>query len=438
MTTTATAPPAASLLRRLTASLLPGSRQGRIMAAGTTVDAVANGLYLATATLYFVHYLNISAVAVGTAIASANVVGLISPLVFGPVADRFGARPVYVALTLARGAGFIGYALVGSYAGYLVVTCFTIAAARACSPLLQVIVGEFEGAAERTKTMASLRAITNIGLTAGFLLAALVQAAHSRAAFVALFLFNAAAFTAVALAVVRAGRVAGGAEAPAPAAGAAPAEAAATGGSPYRDRRFLLVTAANAILMLHDCVLFILLPLWVVERAGLPASASSGLLAINTVLTVVLQLSVGRLAQGLARALKMLRVACLFLVLACAFFAFADGRGEYLALGAAVVAVAMLTVGENLHAVSRWEISYELAPPAGRSSYLSLFSTGMSAQLIIGPFLATGLLLPAGAAGWVLLAALFAGATAVTVLASRGAVAAERATSTAEPEALTS
>ncbi|MFD8087820.1 hypothetical protein ACFV4F_39735, partial [Kitasatospora sp. NPDC059722] len=115
-----------------------------------------------------------------------------------------------------------------------------------------------------------------------------------------------------------------------------------------------------------------------------------------------------------------------------------DGRGEYLALGAAVVAVAMLTVGENLHAVSRWEISYELAPPAGRSSYLSLFSTGMSAQLIIGPFLATGLLLPAGAAGWVLLAALFAGATAVTVLASRGAVAAERATSTAEPEALTS
>ncbi|MFE2721831.1 MFS transporter [Kitasatospora sp. NPDC059327] len=418
MTRTDTPTRAAGLLGRLTATLLPSSRQGRIMAAGTTVDAVANGLYLATATLYFVHYLDISAVAVGTAIAAANIAGLLSPLVFGPVADRFGARPVYVALTLVRGLGFIGYALVGSYAGYLVVTCLTIAAARACSPLLQVIVGEFEGAAERTKTMASLRAITNIGLTAGFLLAALVQAAQSRAAFVALFLFNAAAFAAVALAVVRAGRVAGSV-APAPAA--ATAEAGAPSGSPYRDRRFLLVTAANAVLMLHDCVLFILLPLWVVERAGLPASASSALLAINTVLTVVLQLSVARFAQGLTKALRMLRIACLFLVLACAFFAFADGRGKVLALAAAVVAVALLTVGENLHAVSRWEISYELSPPAGRSRYLSLFSTGMSAQLIVGPFLATGLLLPSGAVGWVLLAALFAGATTVTVLAGRTA-----------------
>ncbi|MFF1796248.1 MFS transporter, partial [Kitasatospora sp. NPDC058263] len=339
MTHTDAPPRAAGLLSRLTATLLPASRQGRIMAAGTTVDAVANGLYLATATLYFVRYLDITAVAVGTAIAAANIAGLLSPLVFGPLADRLGARPVYVALTLVRALGFIGYALVGSYAGYLVVTCLTIAAARACSPLLQVIVGEFEGAAERTKTMASLRAITNIGLTAGFLLAALVQAAHSRAAFVALFLFNAAAFAAVALAVVRAGRVAGSSAAPA----AAPAEAGAEGGSgsPYRDRRFLLVTAANAVLMLHDCVLFILLPLWVVDRAGLPASASSALLAINTVLTVVLQLSVARFAQGLAKALRMLRVACLFLVLACAFFAFADGRGKYLALAAAVVAVAL-------------------------------------------------------------------------------------------------
>ncbi|MFJ3794336.1 MFS transporter [Kitasatospora sp. NPDC090091] len=421
MTTTATPPRAAGLLARVTATLLPASRQGRIMAAGTTVDAVANGLYLATATLYFVRYLDITAVAVGTAIAAANIVGLLSPLVFGPLADRLGARPVYVALTLVRGAGFIGYALVGSYAGYLAVTCLIIAAARACSPLLQVIVGEFEGAAERTRTMASLRAITNIGLTAGFLLAALVQAAHSRAAFVALFLFNAAAFAAVALAVVRAGRVAGGAAAPGEDTAAAAANAGSGGrdGSPYRDRRFLLVTAANAVLMLHDCVLFILLPLWVVERAGLPASASSGLLAVNTVLTVVLQLSVARLAQGLAKALRMLRTACLFLVLACAFFAFADGRGRGPALAAAVVAVVLLTVGENLHAISRWEISYELSPPAGRSRYLSLFSTGMSAQLIVGPFLATGVLLPAGAGGWVLLAALFAGATAVTVLAAR-------------------
>ncbi|MEW2301855.1 MFS transporter [Streptomyces sp. NPDC006655] len=412
----------AKALNSLGDALIPGSKQGRIVAVGAAADSVANGLYLAAATLYFVHFLHVSAVAIGSAIAIANVVGLITPMIFGPLADRLGSRTVYVGLTLLRAVGFVAYGFVTNYVSYLVVTCVVTGATRACSPLLQVIVGEFEAGTERTRTMASLRAIGNIGLTIGFFLAAVVQAAQSRIAFIAFFSFNAVVFVGVAFSVVTAGRVVG-------TAAAAPAEngphnakpPAAPTRSPYRDLRFLIVTCANGVLMLHDCVLFILLPLWIVQRAGLPASVSSGLLAVNTVLTVVLQMAFGRLAKGTDKALRVLRFACVFLVLACACFAGADGRSPLVALGSAIVAIALLTTGENLHAIARWELSYEMSPPRARAQYLSLFSTGMSVQLVVGPFLMTAVLLPSGAAGWLALAGLFAMATLVTLVAARPA-----------------
>ncbi|MFF3209730.1 MFS transporter [Streptomyces sp. NPDC002886] len=420
------------------ADLLPASRSGRVIAAGAAVDAIAVGMFLAAATLYFVGFVGIPAVAVGGALTAANVLGLLSPAPFGALAGRCGALPVYVGLTLARAAGFAAYAFVDGYAGYFAVTCLITAATRAAMPLLQVVVGELEPEDQRTRTMASLRAVSNIGMTAGFLLAAVVQAAHSRAAFCALFVFNGVAFVAVALLIRSAGRSAGvpaptpAPTAPRPADGPVtptpppvPEREAGAGGpkSPYRDRRFLAAALANAVLLLNDSVLFILVPLWMTERAGLPQGASSVVLAVNTVLTVVLQVYVARFARGAAKALRLLRLACVPLVLSCALFAAAEGTGSGtgigIALAAVVLAVVALTVGENLHAVAAWELSYEMAPPRSRPQYLSMFSMGMSAQLIVGPFLMTAFVLPAGPVGWLAVAALFLVATAVFCTAAR-------------------
>ncbi|QWQ42999.1 MFS transporter [Streptomyces sp. YPW6] len=433
------------------ADLLPASRNGRIIAAGSAVEAVAVGMFLAAATLYFVGIVGIPAVAVGGALTVANVIGLLSPAPTGALAGRIGPLPVYVGLTLLRAVGFVAYAFVDGYAGYFVVTCLITAATRAAMPLLQVIVGELEPADRRTRTMASLRAVSNIGMTAGFLLAAVVQASGSRPVFMALFGFNGLAFVAVALLIGRAARDTSGLRAPhrspAPpqagpvpdaavardAADPAPAGQPATGPtaegrepaaahparSPYRDRRFLTAALANAVLLLHDSILFILVPLWVTQQAGLPGGASSVVLAVNTVLTVVLQVYVSRFAQGVTRSLRLLRLSCLPLVLSCVLFAAADGRGVAVALVAVGLAVVALTVGENLHAVAAWELSYEMAHPASRPQYLSVFGMGMSAQLIVGPFLMTAFVLKAGTAGWLVIAALFAAATAAFSLAAR-------------------
>ncbi|MFJ4186378.1 MFS transporter [Kitasatospora sp. NPDC089509] len=409
------------------ADLLPASRNGRTLALGAAVDAVAVGMFLAAATLYFVGLVGIPAVAVGGALTAANVLGLLGPAPFGALAGRIGTLPVYVGLTLARAAGFIAYAFVDGYAGYFAVTCLITVTTRAALPLLQVVVGELESPDRRTRTMASLRAVSNAGMTVGFLLAAVVQSAHSRAAFTALFVFNGAAFVAVALLIRKAGArpaaqpaaVAEPGDRPEPNAPPGRGQRPGPTGSPYRDRRFLTATLANSVLLLNDSVLFILVPLWMTRQAGLPAGASSVVLAVNTVLTVVLQVFVARFAQGFSNALRLLRWTCVPLVLSCVLFAAADGGGVAVALVAVLLAVVSLTVGENLHAVAAWELSYEMAPERSRPQYLSVFSMGMSAQLIVGPFLMTAFVLPAGPVGWLVLAALFAAATAAFSVAAR-------------------
>ncbi|MFB6809197.1 MFS transporter [Streptomyces sp. NPDC056387] len=433
--------------------LLPASKSGRRIALGAAVDAIAVGMFLAAATLYFVGLVGIPAVAVGGALTVANVLGLLGPAPFGALAGRVGALPVYVGLTLARAAGFTAYAFVDGYAGYFAVTCLITVATRAALPLLQVVVGELEAPDRRTRTMASLRAVSNVGMTAGFLLAALVQAAHSRAAFLALFAFNGAAFVAVAFLIRTAGTrpattATGTAPGTAPATATQPEPGTGTGTqpapqpqpqpqpgteagpapSPYRDRRFLTATLANSVLLLNDSILFILVPLWMSERAALPEGASSVVLAVNTVLTVVLQVYVARFAQGARKALRLLRWACVPLVLSCVLFAAADGAGLAVALVTVVLAVVALTVGENLHAVAAWELSYEMAPAWSRPQYLSVFSMGMSAQLIAGPFLMTAYVLPAGPVGWLVVAALFLAATAAFSVAARPYTAAPAAT----------
>lgn len=410
------------------AGIMPASRPGRILCLGASVDAIATGMFLAAATLYFVGFVGISAIQVGVALSIANICGLISPVPLGWLADRVGTRRVYLTLLLIRAVGYIGYVFVSEYRGYLVLTCLLTAASRACTPLLQVIVGDLEGARNRTQTMSSLRSVNNIGLTGGFLLASLVQAVGTRSAFAVLFTINGLAFLLVAYLTARAVRAPAGhadpgsaqepaaqepaAQEPAPTAPATPARAGA-GRSPYRDGKFLVFTLANAILLLHDSILFILVPLWIVERAGLPATISSVLMSVNTVLTVVIQMRLARMDHGFGLSLRLLRRACVALVGSCVLFAVTDHQTAAVVVAGAAGAVVLLTIGENLHAVAGWELSFQMSTAAARTQYLALFSLSTTAQMIIGPVLITSVILPKGGIGWVLLAAGFTLATAV-------------------------
>lgn len=395
----------------LTAAL-PRSHRGRVLAAGALLDAVATGLYLAVAILYFVEYVHIPAPSVGVALAVANACGLLVPMPVARLTRRVGVTRIYVTLLVLRGVGMTGYVLADGYWRYLVVTCFFTAASRAALPLLQVLVGQMEGEEDRTRTMASMRTVNNVGLAAGFFLASGVQLLHSRAAYLVLFAVGGVAFVVVSVITAAATRGMEGRDMPAP-------ERTRRPRTVYRDGRFITVAVANAVLLLHDSMLFILIPLWVVQRSGLSPTVSSILLMLNTVITVLIQVWVAKYAKGFDGSMRLLRWSVVALAAASVFLGSASHGTSWLLVILLALAVVLLTLGENLHAVAGWELSFLMSKPEQRSQYLSLFSLGYTGQLIVGPVLMTSVVLPWGMPGVLLMTVLFILAAVVTSVAVR-------------------
>lgn len=421
-----------SALQRLGRVLLPSSATGRTLAVGAGIDSLGTGMFFASFALYFVGVVGIAATEVALAATIAGAVALLVPVPLGRLADRLGNGRFYVALLLLRGLGYGCFAFVTEFKGFLVLTVLLTAADRSSSPLQQAVVTALIGGQDRTRTMASIRAVRNIGLTVGFLLAGVAFAAAEPSVFIAIFVGNGLSFVVVAAMVRRVLSRAGAVvDLSAPAATTA---AAAGVRSPFRDWWFMVFTVGNGVLSLYDTVLIVLLPIWVIEQTAVPVALVPVLMAVNTVLTVLLQVYVTRFADGPAAAIRLLVLSGVLMAVCSGFFAMAQAASATFAIFAILVAVVVLSVAENIQEVAAWELSAELSPEAARARYLGAFSLGFSGQKVIGPTLLVVVLLPTGLIAWPLLAGAFGTAALISrtaahrCLAERGIAVTSRPT----------
>jgi hypothetical protein len=410
----------------------PRSVSARLLV-GAAVSSLGTGVFTACATVFFVGTVRLRADQVGVALSVGAGLGLACGGPIGRLADRHPLRRVLVVVVLGRGFAYGGLGLVDGLPGYAVLVCLGLIGDQVTPALQQAFVGRLVPGPARTVLLGRLRAVRNVGLTAGLLVGALLLSSDDGWPVRAGLLANGLSFA------VLAALLAGLPDPSAPAAPEAspaadpaadpagdPAGDACSGGvrSPWRDRRFLVVCAGNGLLLLHDTVLFVLLPLWVVERGTLPAAAVPVLFAVNTVLTVALQLWLPTLASaaswrpGIVTSTVLLVPACAALLAAETL---PDGALPVVpALAWAVLGVVLLTVAENVHSLAAWELSYALAPAPRAAEYLSVFGLGLGVQALIGPGLVSLVVLPLHGLGWVLLAVVFASAgTAVLLVGPR-------------------
>jgi MFS family permease len=397
--------------------LLPSSPAGRTLAIGAGIDSLGTGMFFASFALYFVGVVGFAATDVALAATLAGAVALLAPVPLGRLADRLGTGRFYIALLLLRGLGYGCFAFVSDFKGFLVLTVLLTAADRASSPIHQAVVTALISGQDRTRTMASIRAVRNIGLTVGFLLAGAAFAAAEPSVFVAIFFGNGLSFVVVAVMVrhvLLKTRAVVQRSTPAP-------TAAAVAGvrSPFRDRWFMVFTVGNGVLSLYDTVLIVLLPIWVIEHTAVPVALVPVLMAVNTVLTVLLQVYVARFADGPAAAIRLLVLSGALMAVCCGFFAMAQAASTTFAILAILVAVVVLSVAENIQEVAAWELSAILSPEAARARYLGAFSLGFSGQKVIGPSMLVVVLIPMGLIAWPVLAGAFGTAALVSRTAAR-------------------
>ncbi|MFI7667849.1 MFS transporter [Nocardia sp. NPDC049526] len=368
----------------------------RTLACAVLITAIGNGLYLAGAVLFSTRSVGLSGTDVGIGLTIAGVTGLGAGPVVGHLADRFGAREIYLVTLIAEALATGSLLLVHGFVVFVVVAAAVGIAEQGSRAVRGALIARIGGAA-RARLRGYLRSVTNIGVAIGAAGAGLAIRFDTRTAYSVLILVDAASFLLTALVVARIPR-----QPP-----LCRTDRDRSVGPGRLDLPFLAVTGVYGVLSLQYAVLTVALPLWIVTHTAAPAWLVSPLLLTNTLLVVFLQVRAGRRVGSIADGITITRQAAVLLALGCVLFCVSGTGSPVFAAFVLILAVAVHTLGEIGHAAGEFELSFALAPDHAQGRYQGIFGMGTGVFVAAAPALLSVVCIDSGQAGWVLLGGIF-------------------------------
>lgn len=374
----------------------------RILMLATFVMTLGRGVFLALTVLYFTLVVGLSATEIALVLTVASAVGAAGSLFGGVLADALSARRLIVLFEILAGAALIAYVMVDSFwMVMLVASIYTGSNMAAHTVRAAIIARAFDGSA-RVGARAILRTVTNIGIAVGGATAGIALIAGTGESFRLTMVIAGAVILLSTLpllllpARVNAARVDDAQQKLAP----------ASGPSPYRDSRYLTLTALTGIFGLNFSLMEIGLPLWVLHSTQAPLAMVSVLLVVNTVLVILFQIPLSRGTHDIRHAGRVTAIAGVLMAAACLIYAASAGVSPWLAVVFLLIAGISHTFAEVLSSAGSWGLSFELANPERAGAYQGVFNLGWSVQGMIAPLIIT-LAVTNGMLGWVLLGVVF-------------------------------
>ncbi|MEU3426736.1 MFS transporter [Streptomyces gardneri] len=388
--------------------LLPDTGPQRTLAASNFVYTVGSGLFLTAGVLYFTQAVHLPAATVGLGLGIAGLLSLAVGIAVGHLADRHGARGVYTATLVVQAVATAGFVLADGFWPF-VVAVSTATGAKAAGLAARAPLIRHYGGDRPQEFRSYLRAVTNVGISLGALLAGWAVQVGTLDAYRILVVGNALAFAAAAVVLVLLPPVA-----PAPAS-EGPRWIA------LRDRPYLVLTALDGIMAVQFKVLTVAVPLWLVGSTTAPHWLVSGAMLANTVIVVGLQVRASRGIDSPRAGGRAYRRAGAAFLASCGLVSLSAGVPAWAAVALLLTAVVVHTVGELWHSAGGFEVSFALAPRHATGQYLGVFGLGAGLSEAIGPGLLIALCITWGRPGWFVVGALFALAGLLTPLAVRRA-----------------
>ncbi|QFZ21357.1 MFS transporter [Saccharothrix syringae] len=382
--------------RRLLNQLLPPPGPQRALVGSVLVVTVGGGILLGSSTLYLTRIVGMSAVEVGLALTVGAAAGLVAGPLVGHVADRRGPKQVHIGVMLCGAAATAGFVVARTFWALALVSLLTalVGAAGSASraPLIRALAGD-----RSTWFLSYQRAVTNVGVMAGILIATIGIQLDTGPVYVALILSSAFTFLLACAILTRLPHV-----------DPLPVEPAQRRWVALTDRPYLAVALVNGLISVHLAIPAFALPLWIVDSTTVPRAAITAVFILNGALVVGLQVRLSRGVVDPRSAGRRMRWAGLALLVASALIGATATLPTWPAVVVLLVAVVSYTFGELWHAAASFELAFSLAQPHAQGQYAGIFGLGQGAANAAGPAILAAVCLEQGLPGWLVLGGVLA------------------------------
>ena len=344
-----------------------------------------HGLYYPFSTIHFHNVVGIPLSLVGVGLGTLAAASIVSGLVSGPLADRYGRKPLMLASLAGSAATFLAFSFVENFAGYLAVS---VAAGLVGSSMFDAarnaMVADVTPAARRSRSYGLVRIGGNVGWALGPMVAGLVAASVGPGAYRMLFLGTSALTVLVMLVLILT------VEESLPTGEGAALEVRRSGKGALRaaltDGPFLALLAAGVLLYYVFTQDWQALPIYAKNFVGVPDGRIGLFLGANGVMVILLQLPVSYLIDHASRVAALLVGTALFAASSATLLVTESFFGILLAF------VGFFTLAEMVLEVAGPALAAELAPVRLRGTYLALFGCCFGTAYGVSPIIAGALL----------------------------------------------
>jgi MFS family permease len=368
---------------------------------GRAISALGDGMWFTLWAIYLTRVVGLPATTVGVGMAVAAGVGLVATIPLGAMADRRDPRAVLVGLAVVEAGAMASYLLVSNFWTFLAATTLFVGLTNGGNAVRAALVtGLVRDAAGRLTALARLRVAQHVGYALGAGVGALVLMADRVEVYSAAITGNAVTF--VVLAVLTAF---------VPTPQPQPLRRHRTRQA-LLDRPYLAVMGATSVLSLCWGMLSTGLPLWLAGSTELPLALGGVVVIISSVGIAALQIPAGRFARTARQSARTTVVAGVALAASCVLVAATDGLTGAVGVTVLVAAAALHLAGELGYVSANWGLSVALMDERARGVYQGIRQSTTATVQMFAPAAFTIALSALGAAGWLVIAAVFVCAAA--------------------------
>ena len=345
----------------------------------------AQGLYYPFSTIYFHNFVGIPLSLVGVGLATLAIASVASGFVFGPLADRYGRKPVMLAALSGSAATFLSFSFVGNFREYLTVCIAAgLIGSAPFDAARNAMIADVAPEHLRARAYGLVRVGGNIGWALGPTTAGLVatSAGDYMDTYRAMFAGTAALTLVVLIALALLVRE----SLPKTVKRIPTAVSLREPRAALSDGPFIALLAVGYLLYYIFTQDWQALPIYAKNVLGVSDAQVGLFLAGNGLMVMLLQLPVAYLLDGYSKVAALIVGAALFAASSATLLV----TGSF--LGILVAFAGFFTLAEMILEVAGAALAAELAPAGMRGTYLALFGCCFGAGYGISPIVAGFLL----------------------------------------------